>query len=155
MDYINIVATPEIMFWVSIFSLAWLMVGVILGRMMRSGGGRSHHGHGRGGRNRGNGGGDDAPARDRDDSNGLIEIYVGNLSYDMSESDLQETFEEFGEVASSRIIKHRMSGKSKGFGFIEMPDRSEVDAAIRALDGKEVKGRKLVVNEAKSRSRDD
>ena len=72
MDYINIVATPEIMFWVSIFSLAWLMVGVILGRMMRSGGGRSHHGHGRGGRNRGNGGGDDAPARDRDDGNGLI-----------------------------------------------------------------------------------
>lgn len=82
------------------------------------------------------------------------EMYVGNLSYDISEKDLSRAFENFGEVLSVRIIKNRSNGKSKGFGFVEMADRSQSFAAIRALDGEELKGRKIVVNEARSRSRE-
>ena len=62
-------------------------------------------------------------------------------------------FDKYGKVSSARIIKNKFNGKSKGFGFVEMPDASEAEAAVQALNGKDVQGRKLVVNEAKSRSR--
>lgn len=81
-----------------------------------------------------------------------VELYVGNLSYDVSERDLARAFENFGKVSSARIIKNGFSGKSKGFGFVQMIDRSQMEAAIRALDGKELKERKIVVNEARSRA---
>lgn len=83
-----------------------------------------------------------------------VEIYVGNLSYDIGDRDLSEAFDDFGEVLSARIIKNRLNGKSKGFGFVEMAGRSQSFAAIKALNGKDLKGRRLVVNEAKSRARD-
>ena len=79
-----------------------------------------------------------------------IEIYVGNLSYDVTERDLQKAFARYGKVLSSRIIKDRRSGKSKGFGFIEMGDRKAVNEAIDGLDGTNLKGRRIVANEAKS-----
>ena len=78
-------------------------------------------------------------------------LYVGNLSYDTTDSDLQELFEEFGTVESAQVIIDRDSGRSKGFGFVEMSSDQEAQAAIDALNGQEVNGRALTVNEAKPR----
>jgi RNA recognition motif-containing protein len=81
-----------------------------------------------------------------------MNIYVGNLSYETNEEDLQNAFSEFGEVVSVKIIKDQYSGRSKGFGFVEMPDRTEANAAIADLNNKELKGRPINVNMAKPRS---
>lgn len=83
-----------------------------------------------------------------------VEIYVGNLSYDMNEAQMRKEFEKFGAVKSARIIANRFNHKSKGFGFVEMPNRPEAEAAIKALHDKDVLGRKLRVNEAKNKSRE-
>ena len=80
----------------------------------------------------------------------LTEIYVGNLSYDMTEAQLRKEFERFGVVKSARIIGHRTSGKSKGYGFVEMPHRPEAMVAIKSLNGRDTMGRKLRVNEARN-----
>ena len=81
-----------------------------------------------------------------------MNIYVGNLSHDTTEEDLQQAFEAFGQVASARIIKDNVSGESRGFGFIEMAVEDEAKAAISGLNGKELKGQMLKVNEARPRS---
>ena len=81
-----------------------------------------------------------------------MNVYVGNLSYDLSEDDLKQAFEEFGEVTSANIISDRYSGRSKGFGFVEMTSDDEGKAAIEALSGKELSGRTLVVNEARPKT---
>ena len=81
-----------------------------------------------------------------------MNIYVGSLSYDVTEEDLKQTFEAFGEVESVRIIKDMRSGRSKGFGFVEMPGKAQAQSAIDGLNGKELKGRNLNVNEARPRS---
>ena len=78
-----------------------------------------------------------------------MNLYVGNLSYDLSEEDLKSAFEEYGEVTSAKIISDRYSGRSKGFGFIEMTSDEEGKAAIEGLTGKELGGRAIVVNEAR------
>lgn len=78
-------------------------------------------------------------------------LYVGNLSYDVNDADLQQLFAQHGNVASAVIIQDRMSGRSKGFGFVEMSTDEEAQAAIAALNGKEYSGRVLTVNEAKPR----
>jgi len=83
-----------------------------------------------------------------------VEIYVGNLSYDMTEAQMRKEFEKYGTVKSARIISNRFNHKSKGFGFVEMPNRAEAEAAIKALHDKDVLGRKLRVNEAKNKSRE-
>ena len=80
-----------------------------------------------------------------------MNIYVGNLSYRMSDGELREVFESYGEVSSARIINDRETGRSKGFGFVEMPDDNAANTAIEALNGKEVSGRNLRVNEARPR----
>ena len=80
-------------------------------------------------------------------------LYVGNLSYDTSDSKLQEMFEVYGTVQSAQVIMDRDTGRSKGFGFVEMGSDQEGQAAIAGLNGKEVGGRALTVNEA--RPRDD
>jgi RNA recognition motif-containing protein len=77
-----------------------------------------------------------------------MNIYVGNLSYSATENDLRDAFENYGDVASARIIMDRATGKSKGFGFVEMPNDAEGKAAIGSLDGKDLKGRPLRVNES-------
>jgi len=81
-----------------------------------------------------------------------INLYVGNLPYSLSESDLAELFAPFGEVLSAKIITDRYSGQSKGFGFVEMSSRSEGEESIAALNGKELNRRQIKVNEAKPRS---
>jgi RNA recognition motif-containing protein len=78
-------------------------------------------------------------------------LYVGNLSYDTTDSDLRRLFEEFGSVESAQVIMDRDTGRSKGFGFVEMGRDQEAQAAINALNGREVEGRSLTVNEARPR----
>jgi cold-inducible RNA-binding protein len=78
-------------------------------------------------------------------------LYVGNLSYDMTDSDLQNLFEPHGAVQSAQIIMDRDAGRSKGFGFVEMDSEEQATAAIAALNGQEVNGRALTVNEARPR----
>lgn len=79
-----------------------------------------------------------------------MRLYVGNLSYETSEAELREMFIEFGEPTSVRIITDNVSGRSKGFGFVELPDEP-AKQAIAALNGKQVKGRTITVNEARPR----
>jgi len=81
----------------------------------------------------------------------LMNIYVGNLSYSLSESELQDAFAEFGEVSSAKILSDRETGRSRGFGFVEMPNQAEGEAAVAQLNGKDVGGRALRVNEARPR----
>ena len=81
-----------------------------------------------------------------------MNIYVGNLSYEVTEEDLQEAFKEFGQVESVKIITDKYSGQSKGFGFVEMSSKAEGQSAIDGLNGKELKGRTLNVNEARPRT---
>jgi len=80
-----------------------------------------------------------------------VNIYVGNLAYEVSEADLKKAFEAFGQVDSASIITDKYSGDSKGFGFVEMPGKAEAQAAIEGLNGKDLKGRTLTVNEARPR----
>ena len=80
-----------------------------------------------------------------------MNIYVGNLSYGLSDNDLQNLFAEHGSVASAKIIQDRDTGRSKGFGFVEMPDDAEGQKAIDGLNGQSVDGRNLTVNEARPR----
>ena len=80
-----------------------------------------------------------------------MNIYVGNLSREVTEEDLRHAFEGFGQVASVTIIKDRFSGAPRGFGFVDMPTKTEGQAAIAGLNGKELKGRPLTVNEARPR----
>lgn len=81
-----------------------------------------------------------------------MNIYVGNLPHEAAEDELREAFEAFGQVTSVNIVKDRYSGYSRGFGFVEMPTRSEAQAAITGLNGKEFKGRTLRVDEARPRT---
>jgi len=83
-------------------------------------------------------------------ADGSIEIYVGNLSYDMTEDQLRKEFEAYGTVGSARLITNRYNGKSKGFGFVQMPNREEADKAVAALNDKDILGRKMKCNEAKN-----
>lgn len=78
-----------------------------------------------------------------------VQLYVGNLSYSTTDESLRSIFAEFGEVASAKVIMDRDTGRSKGFGFVEMADQSSADSAIRGLDGKDVGGRNIKVNIAK------
>ena len=78
-----------------------------------------------------------------------MNIYVGNLSNDATEADLRQAFEAFGQVSSATVIKDRFSGESRGFGFVEMPDKGEAQAALSGLNGQDLKGRSLKISEAR------
>ena len=80
-----------------------------------------------------------------------MNIYVGNLSYDAAEDDVRNAFAAFGQVTSVAVIKDRMTGRSKGFGFVEMADNAQAQAAIAGLNGKDLKGRAMNINEARPR----
>jgi len=81
-----------------------------------------------------------------------MNIYIGNLAYEVTEADVKQEFEAFGEVSSVSIIKDQYSGQSKGFGFVEMPKLTEGQAAITGLNGKQLKGRAVTVNGARPKS---
>jgi len=82
----------------------------------------------------------------------MMNIYVGNLSYEATQDDLRQAFEAHGEVSSVSIIMDKMTGRSRGFGFVEMPDQGAGQAAISALNLQEVRGRAMTVNEAKPKA---
>lgn len=92
------------------------------------------------------GGFDEVPFRDL-----KMNIYVGNLPHATTEDELRTAFEEFGSVSSAVIIKDRYTGKSRGFGFVEMPQKEEAESAINSLNGEDFGGRTLTVNEARPR----
>jgi RNA recognition motif-containing protein len=81
-----------------------------------------------------------------------MRIYVGNLPYSVTDEDLRDTFVEFGELSSAEVVKDKFSGQSKGFGFVDMPNNSEADQAIKSLNDSMLKGRKITVNEARPRA---
>ena len=81
-----------------------------------------------------------------------MNIYVGNLSRDVSEDDLRQAFKAFGQIATVTIIKDKFSGEPRGFGFVEMPSKAEAQSAIDGLNGKDLKGQNLNVNEARPRT---
>jgi len=78
-----------------------------------------------------------------------MNIYAGNLSYNVTEENLRQAFETFGQVISARIVKDKYSGQPRGFGFVEMPNRTEAQAAIENLNGKDLLGQQMNVNEAR------
>ncbi len=118
--------------------LAWFLIGLLLGRLW----GRRPAAPA------------PAPAAGNNKRKpGVVELYVGNLSYDLSEKELSKLFERFGRVESARIITKRSDGQSRGYGFVQMPERGEAMAAIDGLNGKEINGRALIVNEAKTRGK--
>jgi RNA recognition motif-containing protein len=81
-----------------------------------------------------------------------MNIYVGNLSQEVTEDDLREAFESFGQVTSVKVIKDKFTGESRGFGFIEMPSKQEAKSAMDDLNSTELKGKAIIVNEARERS---
>jgi cold-inducible RNA-binding protein len=135
--------TTDCLTIVATFSLTWFLVGLLVGRQMPRQQKQSHKPR--------------PPRRSREDrpqEGGKVEIYIGNLSYEVDEKDVLKAFEAYGKVLSARIIENKFNGKSKGFGFVEMANRAEAVEAIKALNGKEMKGRRIVVNEARSQPRD-
>ena len=85
----------------------------------------------------------------------IMDIYVGNLSYETDDQSLQELFAQYGNVSSARVIIDKFSGRSRGFGFVEMPDSTEANAAINALNEQEFQGRNLRVNESQPKPRNN
>lgn len=83
-----------------------------------------------------------------------MNIYVGNLARDVTDEELQKAFEAFGQVTSAKVIKDKYTGEARGFGFVEMPTKSEGEAAIGGMNGKDLHGRQIVVNEARPRTDD-
>jgi cold-inducible RNA-binding protein len=81
-----------------------------------------------------------------------VNIYVGNLSFDTSDADLRAAFEAYGEVATASVVMDRETGRSRGFGFVEMASDEQANAAIQALDGTDLQGRSLKVNQARPRT---
>lgn len=82
-----------------------------------------------------------------------MKIFVGNLSRDVTDDDLRQAFEPFGKVESAEVVKERFSAEPRGFGFVEMPADAEARAAINGLNGKDLKGRPLTVNQARAREK--
>ena len=81
-----------------------------------------------------------------------MNIYVGNLAHEVTDEDLRAAFEAFGEVSSAKVITDNFTRASRGFGFVEMPNNSEADAAVKALNGEDLKGRALKISEARPRT---
>ncbi|MBN1541966.1 RNA-binding protein, partial [candidate division KSB1 bacterium] len=81
-----------------------------------------------------------------------MNLYIGNLDFDVTDDDLRKAFEAYGEVASAKIIMDRYSNSSRGFGFVEMPNNSEADAAVKALNGEMLKGKRLKISEARPKT---
>lgn len=137
---------------IALYALLGMLVGLLVGRHWQSRAGAQQGGQRR---QRDNGRRRQQPQQTSGGGEGPVEIYAGNLSYEMTEEELGKLFEEHGGVASARIITNRFNGKSKGYGFVEMGNRGEAQAAMKALNGREIRGRRIVVNEAKNDDRND
>jgi RNA recognition motif-containing protein len=140
-------------------ALAGIFVGYIAGRFLPAGSKKN---------NRKSNGRKVNAQRDQDDSKPSrggkfattrtgkgVELYVGNLAYGIREKDMAQAFGKSGKVLSARVIRNKFNGKSKGYGFIEMADKAGAKKAVEQMNACDLRGRKLVVNEARSKSRDD
>ncbi len=128
---------PQTLITPASYAVAGLIIGFVAGRLTSGGSSTSSSLS------------DDGSSVEAGDG---VELYVGNLSYDVGEKELMKTFSTHGKVLSARIIKNKFNNRSKGYGFIEMATGAAADKAVKAMHSKDVKGRKLVVNEARSRS---
>jgi len=81
----------------------------------------------------------------------IVNVYIGNLAYQVTDGDLREAFESYGEVSSASVVKDKFTHESKGFGFVEMPRQADAEAAIKKLNGTDLKGRSITVNPARPR----
>lgn len=81
-----------------------------------------------------------------------MNLYIGNLSHDVTDEDLREAFEAYGTVASAKVIRDNFTGMSRGFGFVEMPNNAEADVAMKTLNGEELKGKNIKISEARPKS---
>jgi len=117
---------------------AAVLVGTVLAVLRRNAGPRDRH---------------SAKSRPASGNGEFVEIYVGNLSYDMTDEQLRGLFAKYGVVQSGRVITHKPTGKSKGFGFVEMPHRAEAEIAIAKINNTDVMGRRIRCNEAREDSR--
>jgi len=122
-------------------SLASLLVGILLGRRSVAGKAAKQRAGG--------------TSRRRAKAEGSAELYVGNLPYDVDDAQVRKLFSEFGKVLGIRIIENRNSGKSKGYGFVDMADAASATRAVEALHRRKFKGRRLVVNAAKGKARQE
>jgi RNA recognition motif-containing protein len=121
------------------FALAWFILGVYVGRCLPPITPAAKR----------------KPRRKKSRGSGTAtELYVGNLAYSVSKREISKHFSKFGEVVDVRLIRNRASGKSRGYGFVVMADTRSADKAVQEMNGADIKGRAIVVNEAKSRSRD-
>jgi hypothetical protein len=137
----------------AVAGVAGLVVGFVIGRLGTGTGAGAKSSRASGGAKASRASGGDEDVDDAFTGEG-IELYVGNLSYDMTEPELKKTFGAYGDVLSVRIIKNKFNDRSKGYGFVEMAVQAGADKAVKAMHGKDVMGRKMVVNEARSRSRE-
>ena len=143
MESIGSFAAENPVYILAMVSLLWLVIGVVLGSRLNT---------------QGNGGG-----RPSQESNGArqggrrqhsqFELYVGNLPYEMDDAGLKKMIDPFGDVLSARIITNRISGSSKGYGFVKMSGSDDVHKAIASLNNKEIDGRRVSVSEARTRPR--
>lgn len=117
--------------WMALF---WFVIGILVGQRMQTGPGTGSSGKSK-------------PAT----KGKPVELYIGNLPFSTSEKELQQTFRKYGSVRSVRVITNAFNGKSKGYGFILMGDKSSADAAMREVSGSKMSGREVVVNLAKSK----
>lgn len=133
---------------VSLNSLGWFLLGILAGRRIRrKTAGSQQQQQGRQTSRA------QAQQRRGEASGSSAELYVGNLSYEMTEEELRDLFSKAGKVASVRLIGNKFNGKSKGYAFIEMAGEAQAIEASRQFNGKEIKGRKMVVSQAKSKAR--
>jgi RNA recognition motif-containing protein len=142
-------------------ALAGILIGYIAGRFVASGAqNKSRKSNGRKGNQGGRGNQDSSkPVRGGKFATTRtgkgVELYVGNLAYGIREKDMAQAFGKSGKVLSARVICNKFNGKSKGYGFIEMADKAGAKKAVEQMNASDLRGRKLVVNEARSKSRDD
>ena len=122
--------------------MAVFLTGIIVGRLF----GRPASGTQRQSRNR-------TRSKPVQTTPGAVELYVGNLAYEVDERELESIFSKHGKVVSSRIIRNHFNNKSKGFGFVEIAGDADATSAVAALHGADIRGRKIMVNEARSNSR--
>jgi len=149
----DLIIGNDIVPMVPVFSLLWFGAGIMIGKQMTNktsarSKSRSGSPNSRSGRN------SERPSRSSGRS-GSVELYVGNLPYATSEQELSAAFGKFGKVSSVRLIESRRDGRPKGFGFVEMEDSGTAQVAIKAMNGKGFQGRSIVVNEARSKDRED
>jgi cold-inducible RNA-binding protein len=147
--FTRILADTDVVILLSLFALAWFLIGIVAGHRMVQGRKPSKAAC----RKRSRPPKESQRKQSRSGDGDGPELYVGNLSYDMREKELEKIFAEYVSVDSVRIIRNKFNGKSRGYAFVQLANSKGLDNAVKSLNGKTISGRRLVVNEAKSQPR--